>query len=105
MGLVHGVQASRVSLESYSGGGGHIYWYGIYDKGLLLLGRHNKLMKQCTLGFAGGVYVSVHDLFLRCSTHYGIQNQYKAMHFRSHMWDVTLNWREFNTLKSYSWEG
>ena len=24
------------------------------------------------------------------STHYGIQNQYKAMHFRSHMWDVTL---------------
>ena len=58
MGLVHGVQASRVSLESYSGGGGHFYWYGIYDKGpLLFMGRHNKLMKQCTLGFAGGVYV------------------------------------------------
>ena len=54
---------ARVSLESYSGGGGntgHFYRYGIYGKGLLLLllmGIHNKLMKQCTLGLQVAPYI------------------------------------------------
>ena len=46
---------------------GHFYGYGIYGKGCYYCYRiHNKLMKQCTLGFAGKVYVSVNfDIFVR----------------------------------------